>query len=309
MQLSCHFWRYRYLPGSHYIPEVNTMRKNNIRSYAMIAVCAGSIGLASQTRAQLIAYEGFDTNVGPLTGQSGSTSIGWDSPWDDNGGDPFNAVTTGLQSPSTTNTVAPGSLESPANPSVDSRADRFLSFSLPLVNDPFVTGTHTYFSFLEKGMENASALFRLKIQNVSIDANFNGLGGISAELTGAPGSAGIINPTNSTNPILIVGEFIITDASTNTYTLNLFTPSDPNSVSSLNLLSSTTASLFGSPHSGSGSVFVYSYQGSPSFSFDELRIGSTLDSVYNTAAPVPEPATLAVLALGAFGALRKRRSS
>jgi hypothetical protein len=51
-----------------------------------------------QSRAGLIAYEGFDTSLGSLTGKSGATSFGWSLPWQEWNG-PFEVTAGSLAAP------------------------------------------------------------------------------------------------------------------------------------------------------------------------------------------------------------------
>jgi hypothetical protein len=119
------------------------------------------------------------------------------------------------------------------------------------------------------------------------------------------------------NPIFMVGQLMrnvdVTPGVAN-LTFNLYTPADPNNPISLtnplptvSPLTTLTGDFTSYGTSTNSIVFLTMFSGG----FDEIAFGASLADVSPLSAtePVPEPATLAVLALGALGALRRRRSS
>jgi hypothetical protein len=269
----------------------------NTKSYVLIAIFAGALG--TKTNASLITYEGFDTaSLGALNGQAGASSTGWSlgSSWTTLGSS--DVVASGLQSPTTLNTVSAQSLQKVAG--------QQLYAIRPYGLTTLTTGQSIYFSFLEQGMGGSNTFVDLAFQGQGFASVLHGNGTIQAA---GPvlGTIGVL-PTSSTNPLLIIGEIQVNDATTRNYTLKLSTPSNPDiSGSPLTLLSTASGVNVNVINNAINGITIFSQANDPVFTIDEIRIGTAIEDVYATAAPVPEPATIGVLALGALGALRKRR--
>jgi hypothetical protein len=272
------------------------IKNNRKRNYALLAVFATAVAL--RTNATLIAYEGFDAVLGPLSGQEGSTSSGWatGSSWSVAGtGD---VVAAGLQSPASVNTIAGGSLQK-----INGTAMEAIRPFNPVT---LTTGQDIFFSFLERDMGGSLSYILFNFQGQAFYTQIYPGGFVQAGIPNI-GTIGTL-PTSLTNPLLIVGQIQVNNAITHDYTLTVSTPSNPDVFGSpLTVLSTASGTTLPALDSSINRVLIHSEAADPAFKIDEIRIGTSIGDVYNTTVPVPEPATLAVLALGAFGALRKRR--
>jgi hypothetical protein len=277
------------------------MRK--MRIYALTAVFVGG---AIGANAQLIVYDGFDYTAGSaLNGASGGVNGpagGWVNNWTSNSA----VVTTGgLQSPAA---VAP-----PVGNAAVGNAQR--DFSL----GPFGQGDTLYFSYLLKSNNGNSGTLNFNVdfaQDHVFTIGTNG-GAVSVNSPGA--TSGLLPVSGLGNASLLIGKITIDswdtggtlDAST---TFTAYTVQNPDA--GYDALTNPLVQL-----SSGSDTFIYIGALPPTVSvdggltqpymYDEIRFGRSLSDVVgsNSTQPVPEPATLAVLALGAFSALRKRRSS
>jgi hypothetical protein len=278
-----------------------------IRTYACALVFGSIVG---QAGAQLIAYEGFDVTIPqdqtsvPLNGLSGTTSFGWQGNWVDGAfGSGSLIVSPGLQSPASPlagigNTAQTGGgtvnfyrfLDSGMLGTVQAGNDYFLSFLANRVGSASVN-LDTY--VVLGGQSFGVSLYDTDQLGLVINSS-------------SPVSSAI--PTSSAgNPFLVVTQIHINSINGSgipNATMTVSTPDNLDAPSALTPRLTLTDTGFANI-TGAGRVeFDVS---DTNWFIDEVRFGRTLSDVYNTTEPVPEPATLAVLALGAFGALRRRR--
>jgi hypothetical protein len=286
------------------------MIKHNLHTYAIAAILGG---LTSHAGAQLLAYEGFDISATTLNGNSGTSSFGWDtgSTWSDDGGAAsFNIISPGLQSPATGNTVAPGAIQGVANTTFNYRP---LSSTLfPTVQ----TGDTYYFSVLaQRTTPNVTSQLDIQLGLgtgfYDILLNPNNTLQVGINTYSAPSTPIPTSPSN--NPFFFVGQVTIGTIYGNgsaDVTMNVSTPDNLDGPSTLSNRLSFTENTSSPVNLIGGGFFGFASDTTlEGWALDEIRIGRAIGDVYTPAQtqPVPEPATMAILALGAFGAIRKRR--
>jgi hypothetical protein len=283
--------------------------KLKMRTYACALVLSGVVGHAG---AQLIAYEGFGMGTGLLNGASGGGSFGWDpGTWTDSPAGSATIVSSGLQSPASGLTVAANAAQTSATTvNIERNFD-------PVAVGPITTGSY-YLSFLAKRLGPTTAQLNASLflgsnrfdtilfANNPLVLSMNptlGLLGLSTFSSPIPVSS-------SGNPFLIVTKVVINSIDGSgipNATMSVFTPDNLDAPSAL---TQRVPDFTGNGDSSvlSGTSHVEFRTHGIDWAIDEIRFGRTLADVYQPGSePVPEPATLAVLALGAFGALRRRR--
>jgi hypothetical protein len=301
---------------------MNKYTKNK-RNYTAITLACFS-AMTMQSLGQQISYEGFGYDNGALANQSGGTGFytgsgtyGWAGNWSQDSGSTMNVANPGLTSPTSLPVLGGLAVSSTPELSTGSLASR--NIVLPYLDTP---GKSIYFSLLATPITQATrgsnrdifalitggTSFGLRMNSIFTGPNFgNSIDGL--------GSGGITlqNPS-ATNPYLFVGEIIqnadVANGATANFTFNILTPTNPDlPVDSVTnpyytfLTQTSDVVSYATPTVDDKLVF-----GLNTFAMDEFRFGTSIGDVAPTGTqPVPEPATLAVLALGAFGALRKRR--
>jgi hypothetical protein len=279
-----------------------------IRTYACALIFGSIVG---QAGAQLIAYEGFDVTIPqdqtsvPLNGVSGTTSFGWQGNWLEAYTNTASIVSPGLQSPAsgfagigntaqTADTTANfyRFLDSGMLGTVQAGNDYFLSF---LANRVGETGT--------------SLTARIVFGAEAFDTTLTGNNQLVLSGDNFSSNSPLLPNSNSGNPFLVVTQIhinAIDSLGVANFTMTSSTPNNLDGPSTLTGQASAISSTVGDITIGSSSILFLTDVSS--WAIDEVRFGRTLSDVYQPAtAPVPEPTTLAVLALGAFGALRRRR--
>jgi hypothetical protein len=315
------------------------MNRTIIKNYALIAVLATSVVVANRAQAQLIAYEGFDYSTGNsavnLAGK-GTNGPGWGTNLWTSQNAPFQAVVGG----GTFNSPAGAALGSSGShvDFADSDGNAALSerkLSIPTVNvgdsifysfqalntDPSRANAGSNYSSM--GLTLGGSTFAVDIlprNSINIPSTpFDNPGPVDMGLIEAAGNVSPrfnipVSPAN--NPIFYVVEIKrVADVGLNTHfdfsVSSVLNPDLPitDVVNPLTTLMSFSNIFVPYTPAGLTSVNLQI----AGVGFDEIRIGHTLADVSPAALPgpqpVPEPATLTALALGAFGVLKRRRKS
>lgn len=275
-------------------------------SKKIAAMTMASLGLAvaSQSRAAIIAYDGFEsyTTGAALVGQ-GSGGTGWPTDW---------AGLTNPQVSSASLTYSSGTVShnggSKAMGVTNTNNNSLLSRSFAAQ-----TGT-VYFSFLVRVPTNAdwtgNEFFQFFVSDDTDNSNSGAIGdmntggsGFQARVTsnGTTNTTGSNSVYNLNQTYLLVGKFSKSGVNASNYdTMDLFV--NPTSLTEPVTPTSTTGSnslISSVTHFGLRTLNITD---GDSFLFDEVRVGSSFASVV-----VPEPGSCVLLGLGTLSLLLRRR--
>lgn len=259
--------------------------------------------------ATLLGYEGFDSYspTAAIAGQSGGTN--WTGAWTGSSAPIVQAG--GLNYSAGSITINGGANNALAD---DTNADTLLS-------RPFTAAGDVWFSLLFQPSSTSGDYFYFYLSDdadylSSGDMGVTGATVYSARAQATPSSDrdqgdSSVSVTNGT-VVFLVGH-IYNDPTYDDDDIGSGDPADPASLDTIDLWINPTSLTLGTPSASSLRIFEIStvstfgiravnLDAGDAPQFDELRIGTTLADVI----PVPEPASLALIGLGAIALIRRK---
>lgn len=242
--------------------------------------------LTPQAKAALIAYEGFDYTPGGTSLNTLNGGTGWTSAWD-NGG--WRTPNTGFSENEATlsfsNLVVGGTAARGSNDNSQS----FRQFGTQAA-----TGTYWISMLMTNDIgENASSSFGLSLFNGGSEQNFIGKAGVANWGVAGQGGAtsGLAASTNTT--AFLVSRYDMGAGVAHHWVNSTPGAVDPTNASAFNGVGGTAFTAFAFDR-----IRLGRFNTATGGTIDEFRLGTS----YTDVAPIPEPSTYALLALG-LGAL------